>query len=114
MKGQALTLGFPLVGQVAANLCHLIETVPGPESPATGAHRPPRGSDPRNGHGRRQGRRQQNRREAAGNAAGCHGRISGAVSTGAGRSLSESCSRGSPGLPGRSTEREPAGRCLRK
>lgn len=32
IKGQALTLGFPLVGQVAANLCHLIETVPGPDS----------------------------------------------------------------------------------
>ncbi|WP_305989416.1 Hpt domain-containing protein [Roseibium sp. MMSF_3544] len=31
IKGQALTLGFPLVGQVAASLCHLIETVPAPE-----------------------------------------------------------------------------------
>ena len=30
IKGQALTLGFPLVGQVAASLCHLIETVPSP------------------------------------------------------------------------------------
>lgn len=28
IKGQALTLGFPLVGQVAAGFCHLIETVP--------------------------------------------------------------------------------------
>lgn len=31
IKGQALTLGFPLVGQVASSLCHLIETVPSPE-----------------------------------------------------------------------------------
>ncbi|WP_420332696.1 Hpt domain-containing protein [Roseibium sp.] len=31
IKGQALTLGFPLVGQVAASFCHLIETVPSPE-----------------------------------------------------------------------------------
>ncbi len=28
IKGQALTLGFPLVGDVAANFCHLIEAVP--------------------------------------------------------------------------------------
>lgn len=28
IKGQALTLGYPLVGSVAGNLCHLIETVP--------------------------------------------------------------------------------------
>ncbi|MEP3428256.1 MAG: Hpt domain-containing protein [Roseibium sp.] len=32
IKGQALTLGFPLVGDVAASFCHLIETVPSPES----------------------------------------------------------------------------------
>jgi len=31
IKGQALTLGFPLVGEVAASFCHLIETVPSPE-----------------------------------------------------------------------------------
>ncbi|WP_299481398.1 Hpt domain-containing protein [uncultured Roseibium sp.] len=31
IKGQALTLGFPLVGQVAASFCHLIETVPSVE-----------------------------------------------------------------------------------
>jgi len=31
IKGQALTLGFPLVGRVAASFCHLIETVPTPE-----------------------------------------------------------------------------------
>ncbi|MBG6142774.1 Hpt domain-containing protein [Roseibium album] len=31
IKGQALTLGFPLVGRVAASFCHLIETVPSPE-----------------------------------------------------------------------------------
>jgi len=31
IKGQALTLGFPLVGQAAASFCHLIETVPSPE-----------------------------------------------------------------------------------
>ncbi|MBO0344859.1 Hpt domain-containing protein [Roseibium sp. CAU 1637] len=28
IKGQALTLGFPLVGAVAGNLCRLIETIP--------------------------------------------------------------------------------------
>jgi len=28
IKGQALTLGFPLVGDVAASFCHLIETLP--------------------------------------------------------------------------------------
>jgi HPt (histidine-containing phosphotransfer) domain-containing protein len=28
IKGQALTLGFPLVGQVAAGFCHLIENIP--------------------------------------------------------------------------------------
>lgn len=32
IKGQALTLGFPLVGEVAANMCHLIETAPSPEA----------------------------------------------------------------------------------
>lgn len=31
IKGQALTLGFPLVGQVAAGLCHLIENIPSPD-----------------------------------------------------------------------------------
>nr|MEC9417183.1 Hpt domain-containing protein [Pseudomonadota bacterium] len=31
IKGQALTLGFPLVGEVAASFCHLIETVPSPD-----------------------------------------------------------------------------------
>ena len=31
IKGQALTLGFPLVGRVAAGFCLLIETVPSPE-----------------------------------------------------------------------------------
>ncbi|WP_428641007.1 Hpt domain-containing protein [Roseibium sp.] len=31
IKGQALTLGFPLVGEVAANFCRLIEKVPSPE-----------------------------------------------------------------------------------
>ncbi|TYC65385.1 Hpt domain-containing protein [Stappia sp. BW2] len=31
IKGQALTLGFPLVGQAAASFCHLIETVPSPD-----------------------------------------------------------------------------------
>ncbi|KZM48199.1 Hpt domain-containing protein [Labrenzia sp. OB1] len=30
IKGQALTLGFPLVGEAAASFCHLIETVPSP------------------------------------------------------------------------------------
>ncbi|WFE92247.1 Hpt domain-containing protein [Roseibium porphyridii] len=32
IKGQALTLGFPLVGQVAAGFCHLIENVPSPDA----------------------------------------------------------------------------------
>ncbi|MEP3045743.1 MAG: Hpt domain-containing protein [Roseibium sp.] len=32
IKGQALTLGFPLVGDVAASFCHLIETVPTPKA----------------------------------------------------------------------------------
>jgi HPt (histidine-containing phosphotransfer) domain-containing protein len=32
IKGQALTLGFPLVGEVAANMCHLIETTPSPQT----------------------------------------------------------------------------------
>ncbi|WP_415716377.1 Hpt domain-containing protein [Roseibium sp.] len=32
IKGQALTLGFPLVGDVAANMCHLIEAAPSPEA----------------------------------------------------------------------------------
>ncbi|PVB60017.1 Hpt domain-containing protein [Labrenzia sp. 011] len=32
IKGQALTLGFPLVGEVAASFCHLIETVPSPSA----------------------------------------------------------------------------------
>lgn len=32
IKGQSATLGFPLVGQVAGNLCHLIETVDAAES----------------------------------------------------------------------------------
>ncbi|MCK7614532.1 Hpt domain-containing protein [Roseibium sediminicola] len=31
IKGQALTLGFPLVGDVAAGFCHLIETIPSPD-----------------------------------------------------------------------------------
>jgi len=31
IKGQALTLGFPLVGEVAAGLCHLIENIPSPD-----------------------------------------------------------------------------------
>ncbi|MEJ8475555.1 Hpt domain-containing protein [Roseibium algae] len=31
IKGQALTLGYPLVGSVSASLCNLIETVPTPE-----------------------------------------------------------------------------------
>ncbi len=31
IKGQALTLGFPLVGQVAAGFCHLIENVKTPD-----------------------------------------------------------------------------------
>ena len=31
IKGQAQTLGFPLVGDVAANFCRLIETVPSPD-----------------------------------------------------------------------------------
>lgn len=31
MKGQAQTLGFPLVGSVAANFCYLLEHVPGPD-----------------------------------------------------------------------------------
>ncbi|MHA7772317.1 Hpt domain-containing protein [Roseibium sp. M-1] len=31
IKGQALTLGFPLVGEAAASFCHLIETVPSPD-----------------------------------------------------------------------------------
>jgi len=31
IKGQALTLGFPLVGQVAAGFCHLIENLPSPD-----------------------------------------------------------------------------------
>lgn len=30
IKGQALTLGFPLVGEVAASFCHLMETIPSP------------------------------------------------------------------------------------
>ncbi|WP_106755362.1 Hpt domain-containing protein [Pannonibacter carbonis] len=32
IKGQSGTLGYPLVGQVAGNLCHLIETVTQPEA----------------------------------------------------------------------------------
>ena len=32
IKGQALTLGFPLVGDAAASFCHLIETVPSPKA----------------------------------------------------------------------------------
>ena len=32
IKGQALTLGFPLVGNVAANMCHLIEAAPSPQA----------------------------------------------------------------------------------
>ncbi len=32
IKGQALTLGFPLVGQVAASFCKLIENVPSPKA----------------------------------------------------------------------------------
>ncbi|WP_420414703.1 Hpt domain-containing protein [Roseibium sp.] len=31
IKGQGLTLGFPLVGDVAASFCHLIENLPAPE-----------------------------------------------------------------------------------
>ena len=31
IKGQALTLGYPLVGSVASSFCHLIETVPSPQ-----------------------------------------------------------------------------------
>jgi len=31
IKGQALTLGFPLVGDVAAGFCHLIENIPSPD-----------------------------------------------------------------------------------
>lgn len=31
MKGQAITLGYPLVGSVAASFCRLIEHVPGPD-----------------------------------------------------------------------------------
>lgn len=31
IKGQAETLGFPLVGNVAASFCHLIENLPAPE-----------------------------------------------------------------------------------
>ena len=31
MKGQALTLGYPLVGSVAGSFCRLLEHVPGPE-----------------------------------------------------------------------------------
>ena len=31
IKGQAITLGYPLVGQVAASFCRLIEHVPSPE-----------------------------------------------------------------------------------
>ncbi len=31
MKGQALTLGYPLVGSVASSFCRLLEHVPGPE-----------------------------------------------------------------------------------
>lgn len=30
IKGQALTLGYPLVGSVAASFCHLIEQIPTP------------------------------------------------------------------------------------
>lgn len=32
IKGQAQTLGYPLVGSVAASFCHLIESVPSPEA----------------------------------------------------------------------------------
>ncbi|MEP4030031.1 Hpt domain-containing protein [Roseibium polysiphoniae] len=32
IKGQALTLGYPLVGSVAASFCRLIETVPSPSA----------------------------------------------------------------------------------
>ncbi len=32
IKGQALTLGYPLVGSVAGSFCHLIENVPSPSS----------------------------------------------------------------------------------
>lgn len=32
IKGQALTLGFPLVGQVAASFCVLIENLPSPDA----------------------------------------------------------------------------------
>lgn len=41
IKGQALTLGFPLVGDVAASLCHLIETIPSSDKlplPLTGRY----------------------------------------------------------------------------
>lgn len=31
IKGQALTLGFPLIGAVAGNLCDLIEAAPSPD-----------------------------------------------------------------------------------
>lgn len=31
IKGQGLTLGFPLVGDVAGSFCHLIETISAPE-----------------------------------------------------------------------------------
>jgi len=31
MKGQALTLGYPLVGSVATSFCRLLEHVPGPD-----------------------------------------------------------------------------------
>jgi hypothetical protein len=30
IKGQALTLGFPLVGDVASSFCHLLENIPTP------------------------------------------------------------------------------------
>lgn len=32
IKGQALTLGFPLVGEAAGSFCHLIEHLPAPEA----------------------------------------------------------------------------------
>lgn len=32
IKGQALTLGYPLVGEVAASFCRLIENLPAPEA----------------------------------------------------------------------------------
>ena len=35
IKGQASTLGYPLVGAVAGSLCHLIEHVPATDLPAT-------------------------------------------------------------------------------